>query len=179
MNTENLTPRERDIARLMVNDFNAREIADELFLAHSTVRSYIRDLYSKLNVHGFDEAVEKIEALGFLDDAQPTIVERKHNLPASPNTLIGREAELDVLWQMLSQPSTRLLTLLGPGGIGKTRLALELGIRHWHEFEHGAYFVALQPLRSDTDILHAIVEAIADAEYGRRGFTRRPKTLSG
>ena len=58
-------------------------------------------------------------------------------------------------------PTCRLLTLLGPGGIGKTRLAIEAATASLDLFAHGAGFVALQPLRS-TDLL---VSAIADAMH--------------
>ncbi len=154
-----LTAREQDIARLMVAGLKPREIAEELVLAYSTVRSYQRDLYSKLDVHGADEAVDKIEALGLLDDNfSPTTT--NHNLPAIGSPLIGRQPELDILAERLVDPTTRLVTLLGPGGIGKTRLALEAAWVNRQVFANGAYLVALQPLRTSKDMLNAIVDAL-------------------
>ena len=53
------------------------------------------------------------------------------NLPVPATPLIGREAELETLAQLLSDPGCRLLTLVGPGGIGKTRLAIEVACIVW------------------------------------------------
>ncbi len=64
-------------------------------------------------------------------------------LPARPADVIGREAELDAVAALLRDPGTRLVTLLGPGGVGKTRLALELAHRLAGEFRDGARFVPL------------------------------------
>ncbi|HEX9923135.1 MAG TPA: BTAD domain-containing putative transcriptional regulator [Anaerolineae bacterium] len=77
-----------------------------------------------------------------------------HNLPPQPNVLVGREAELNRLVTHLGDPNCRLLTLIGPGGIGKTRLAIE-GAAHFirpelalagGRFADGIYFVNLAPL---------------------------------
>jgi predicted ribonuclease YlaK len=48
-----------------------------------------------------------------------------HNLPIQPTVFVGRTEELSAIIELLSTPACRLLTLVGPGGIGKTRLALE------------------------------------------------------
>ena len=156
---DELTPREQDIARLMVNGLSTREIAEELFLAYSTVRSYIRDLYSKLYVHSFEEAVDKIMALGLLSDNYARI-RSNHNFPALTSPLIGRQPELDIIATRLTDQTTRLITLLGPGGMGKTRLALEVGWVHRAIFTDGAYFIALQPLQNPHHILNAIADAL-------------------
>jgi DNA-binding SARP family transcriptional activator len=60
-----------------------------------------------------------------LSPHQPVALSPLHNLPSQPTPFIGREAELAQIRQMLAQPDCRLLTLLGVGGIGKTRLAVE------------------------------------------------------
>jgi hypothetical protein len=51
----------------------------------------------------------------------------QHNLPAQTTPFIGRETELAAVARLLTDPDVRLLTILGPGGMGKTRLALEVG----------------------------------------------------
>ena len=68
------------------------------------------------------------------------------NLPFQPTTFIGRNAELAEITTRLLDPSCRLLTLLGPGGIGKTRLALQVATAQAAAFADGAVFVALAPL---------------------------------
>jgi len=77
-----------------------------------------------------------------------------HNLPPQPTAFVGRQDELAESLRYLRDPQRRLLTLIGPGGIGKTRLALQIGL---HAAEHelfadGVYFVDLSGVRA-TDFL--------------------------
>jgi predicted ATPase/DNA-binding CsgD family transcriptional regulator len=69
---------------------------------------------------------------------------RLHNLPAEPSTFVGREWELGELPNLLA--STRVLTLTGPGGVGKTRLALRLGTAVLDAYPDGVWLVELAPL---------------------------------
>ena len=75
-----------------------------------------------------------------------TAVKRPHNLRLQPTQLIGRDHDLEVVCERLLQPDVRLLTLSGPGGTGKTRLALAVGERLLDLFVHGVFFVDLAPL---------------------------------
>ena len=74
-------------------------------------------------------------------------------------SFIGRADELAEITKLLADPTCRLLTLLGPGGIGKTRLAVQVTVELLDDFVHGVYFVPLQAIQS-TDFL---VSVIADA----------------
>jgi len=67
-----------------------------------------------------------------------------HNLPVHMTTFIGREEAISGIRQRL--PSTRLLTLTGPGGIGKTRLALQVAAEALHEYRDGVWLVEMAPL---------------------------------
>src|SRR5262249_30214931 len=78
-------------------------------------------------------------------------------LPVVPTPLIGRQREVAELNRLLRDPECRLLTLVGPGGIGKTRLALETAAQVQAGFADGVYFV---PLASATSI-RLIVPLIA------------------
>ena len=73
----------------------------------------------------------------------PNISSPKTNLPIFATPLIGRERELEHLSQILCEPQCRLLTLVGPGGIGKTRLTIETVSRMQDVFADGVYFVSL------------------------------------
>jgi len=98
--------------------------------------------------------------------ATPIFPPRKFNLPISPTPLIGREHELEQLSQLLSEPHYRLLTLVGPGGIGKTRLAIEAALSMQDDFDHGVYFVPLASVSSISAVVSSIANAIHFAFYG-------------
>jgi predicted ATPase/DNA-binding SARP family transcriptional activator len=88
-----------------------------------------------------------------------------HNLPVQTMPFVGRETELAQLAQLLTAPGIRLVTILGSGGMGKTRLALELAATQLERFEHGVYFVRLGPLESPEGIVPAIAEALHFSFY--------------
>lgn len=75
-------------------------------------------------------------------------------------SFIGRSQEIDEIGALLDNSSCRLLTLIGPGGIGKTRLAIELSSRKEEAFPDGVFFVPLAPLSRNDDVLAAIAEAM-------------------
>ena len=83
---------------------------------------------------------------------------RGKRLPAQPTAFVGREQELAATKKLLA--NTRLLTLTGPGGIGKTRLALEIADHVLDQFEQGAYFVSLAAVRGDGQIIQVIADAL-------------------
>ena len=87
-------------------------------------------------------------------------VEHKHNLPLQPTPFVGREAVLSEIADQLRDPACRLLTLVGPGGSGKTRLALEAGAARLADYEDGVFFVALAPLRSAESIVSTVAQAV-------------------
>ncbi len=82
------------------------------------------------------------------------------NLPASVTPFIGRQAELAEIKSRLEDPGCRLLTILGPGGVGKTRLALEAAQGQRYNFPHGAYLVPLSALNGSEALFPAISEAL-------------------
>jgi predicted ATPase/DNA-binding SARP family transcriptional activator len=88
------------------------------------------------------------------------------NLPVPPNTLIGRERELGEVRGLLRDPEVRLLTLTGPGGTGKTRLALALGLELLDEFPNGAFFVGLASLVDPALVAPTIAQALGVKERG-------------
>ena len=85
---------------------------------------------------------------------------RLHNLPAALSPLVGREKELAEIGRSLNDPACRLLTLVGPGGSGKTRLALEAGAKQLSNFQNGVYVVSLAPLHSVDEIIPAIAQSL-------------------
>lgn len=90
----------------------------------------------------------------------------KHNLPQQPTSLIGRKEELTRVAERLNDRDCRLLTIVGPGGIGKTRLAVEAASRTASTFADGVHFVDLQPVET-TDFLSAVADALTLSLSGR------------
>ncbi len=86
-----------------------------------------------------------------------------HNLPNQLTPFIGRATELAAVGTLLAEPNVRLITILGPGGMGKTRLSLAVGESHLADprFVHGVYFVALAPLNQAQHIATTLAEVLS------------------
>ncbi|MBN1657401.1 MAG: AAA family ATPase [Anaerolineae bacterium] len=111
----------------------------------------------------------------------PRVGQERHNLPAQTTPFVGRKDELAEILSRLQDPECRLLTILGPGGVGKTRLALrvaeELTEVASPAFEHGVFFVSLAPLATAEAMAPAVAEALCcsfhtDSDGGRRTMPR-------
>lgn len=84
----------------------------------------------------------------------------RHNLPVQTTTFVGREREQEQLATLLTDPHCRLVTLVGPGGVGKSRLALQAVAAQLARYPHGAWFVALAPLLSADLVAATCLEAL-------------------
>ena len=96
-----------------------------------------------------------------------TVLTPSGNLPPQSTPFIGRENELAQIANRLADPGCRLLTLVGPGGIGKTRLALQAALERVGDYADGVYFVSLAPVGSNTFIASAIASALQISFYGQ------------
>ncbi len=93
---------------------------------------------------------------------------RSHNLPAQVTPLIGREQEVAAVCALLRRPEVRLVTLTGTGGVGKTRLGLEVATDMLANFADGVCFVPLASI-SDADlVIPTIAQALGIKEAGER-----------
>src|SRR5574341_617944 len=108
----------------------------------------------------------RVERLAAAFQSRPTPFSTASNLPTPLTPLIGREAELAMLAGLLCDPQCRLLTLVGPGGIGKTRLAIEAAAAQRALFSDGVCFVPLAPLTSPEFIVPAVADALGFTFYG-------------
>jgi predicted ATPase len=99
----------------------------------------------------------------------------RNNLPLQPTPLIGREKEVSEVRDLLSAEATRLLTLTGPGGIGKTRLALQAAADLLEEFPDGAFFAPLATLTDSELLLPAVAEALGVMETAEQPLSENLK----
>ena len=97
------------------------------------------------------------------EPSSPSYSSSKSNLPVFPTPLIGRERQVEQLCELLRDPQCHLLTLVGPGGIGKTRLAVEAGERAQHLFANGTFFVPFAPVTSTRLAVPVIANSIGFA----------------
>ncbi|HXQ38643.1 MAG TPA: helix-turn-helix domain-containing protein, partial [Anaerolineales bacterium] len=84
-----------------------------------------------------------------------------YNLPHAAAPFVNRTTEIAEITQRLNNPNCRLLTLIGPGGIGKTRLAMRVAANCVEQFDDGVYFASLHPLASPEFILSAIIDVVS------------------
>ena len=130
------------------------------------------------SVHDFAQALEEValqaSSSGYtqLDLSSHTSSEArqatKPHLPAQPTPFIGREQEVAKACELLSRSEVRLLTLTGPGGIGKTRLGLQVTAELMDEFRDGVFFVNLAPISDPDLVVPTIAQALDVKESGMR-----------
>lgn len=115
----------------------------------------------------------RVERLGTISPVPDTGLTLEHllpppksNLPLPPTPLLGREQELMAIARLMQDPQCRLLTLVGPGGIGKTRLALQAAAQQQSAFMHGVSFVSLAPVVGREQTVTAIADALGFVLYG-------------
>ena len=100
------------------------------------------------------------------------------NLPLPRTSFVGRASELEAIDRLLEDPGCRLLTLVGPGGAGKTRLALEAAARRVDRYPHGVHFVPLASVSSPDFLAPALAESIQFAVDGAHsGFSAQEQLL--
>ncbi len=129
-------------------------------LLHVSVATYVRyraalikTLVTVLNAHLLDKQPTRSET-------DRTASAPNTNLPYQHVPLIGREEELRILRKLLLQEGTDLLTITGPGGIGKTRLALQVAANSIDDFEDGVFFVSLASITKPNLVTTTITQAL-------------------
>jgi predicted ATPase/class 3 adenylate cyclase len=93
---------------------------------------------------------------------------RPNNLPTQASTFIGRDAEMREIRASIERESVRLLTLTGPGGTGKTRLALRVAADEIDRFDHGVFFIDLSAIRDTQAVLASIARTVGLTETADR-----------
>ncbi len=165
---EPLTDRELEILSHMARHLTNREIAESLILSLNTVKWHARQIYGKLGVEGRREAVARAREMGLVDGA-PVAPQPVPRLPAQLTPFLGRQEEVAEICGLLSGPAARLLTIVGPGGVGKTRLAIEVAgcllSTQGGIFRDGVFFVRLSRLDDPSQLSAAIAQAMGFQFY--------------
>ena len=132
---------------------------DAVRLAGSAVR--VRDLgYHRLKDLSAPEHLFQLLAAGLAADFPPLRSLNRSNLPTPAHRLVGRVEELALAVELLSRQDVRLLTLLGPGGVGKTRMSIELAADAVLRYRDGVWIVALAPIRNQALIVSEIARVL-------------------
>jgi predicted ATPase/DNA-binding CsgD family transcriptional regulator len=155
-----LTRRELEVARLVSEGLTDREIASKLFLAKRTVEWHLEQVRDKL---GFDNRAQIAAWIGKQGPAgasihAPAATAPLHNLPLRATAFVGRERELIEIRRLLAL--TRLLTLTGAAGVGKTRLAQQAATEVLEEYPDGAWFVDLGPIGDPSLAFRTVASAL-------------------
>lgn len=130
-----------------------------------------------LGVHQLHDLGESQQIFGLM---HPDLVYREfpplrslsshpHNLPAQPTPFVGREKEFREVVATVENPGFRLINIVGPGGVGKTRLALQVAADKIEKFHHGVYFIPLDTLSvgSVQFLVFTIANALNFSFYSR------------
>jgi DNA-binding SARP family transcriptional activator len=148
------------------------------------VRQYARCVTALQSELGIEPDAETqalyaaITAMAPHPDIQLAIVTgRFNNVPIPPTAIVGRDREVEILHGTLWRQDVRLVTLAGPGGVGKTRLALEVASRLVEDFADGVAFVPLADVRDPELVLPAIASALGLSEEPNVSFAATLKAF--
>jgi predicted ATPase/DNA-binding CsgD family transcriptional regulator len=143
-----VSEREQEVLAAVADHLTNAEIGQRLHISVRTVESHVSSLLRKLGVADRRELARygrHVVAEPADGDAGPAIGALRGG-PAALTSFVGRSADLEAVAEALA--NARLVNLVGPGGVGKTRLAVEAGARAAARFPDGAWFVDLVPVRS-------------------------------
>lgn len=158
-----ISAREAEVLTLVGEHLSNAEIGARLYISVRTVESHVSSLLRKLEVP--DRRALAHEAAGLAR------VDRSHPAPALPRPLtsfVGRGPERAELAEMIKQ--SRQVTAVGPGGVGKTRLALAMAAESAGEYPDGVWFVDLVPITDPDMVATAVAGALGLGEQPGRGI---------
>ncbi|NKY26089.1 ATP-binding protein [Nocardia gamkensis] len=149
--TVEISAREAEVLALVGEHFSNAEIGARLFISVRTVESHVSSLLRKLEVPDRRALAQRASDRPRADQQHPAPV-----LPTPLTSFVGRARERAELTEMITKH--RQVTAVGPGGVGKTRLALSVAAQIAGEFSDGVWFVDLVPITSaDTSVVAGTV----------------------
>ncbi len=156
-----LSRREREVAVLVADGLTDRQIAQRLFISERTAEGHVQQIRNKL---GFDNRAQvaswaTMQGLGAgAGPVRPQGVSTPNNLPVHLTSFVGRERELSDIRRLLQR--ARLMTITGPGGCGKTRLAVQAAAEVLHRYPDGVWFVDLGSVSDPGVVPRALAAAL-------------------
>ncbi|HSS61691.1 MAG TPA: LuxR C-terminal-related transcriptional regulator [Candidatus Limnocylindrales bacterium] len=156
MATITLSRREREVAALVAEGLSNRQISDRLFIAERTAEYHVEQIRNKL---GFRS---RVQIAGWFHEQQAPGSDVAGNLPVQLTSFVGREREIAQVQQLLAE--NRLLSLTGPPGIGKTRLALQVAARVAGRFRDGCWLTELGTIRDGAQLPTVLASSLKVAE---------------
>ncbi|MEM7800945.1 MAG: LuxR C-terminal-related transcriptional regulator [Chloroflexota bacterium] len=152
-----LTDQEQEIIDLMRVGLSNKEIARQMSLAYNTIKWYSKRIYAKLGVRNRNQLILKLQnrpagGLNQLERAAPS----PHLFSPPLTTFIGRQFEKEALIDLLRRE--RLVTLIGPGGIGKTRLAYEIFRIAPMRLDHQTTIMSVEASHSAEQLVNSLAD---------------------
>ena len=172
-------------------DFMNIEHSSQILLSQTTLDQMEYELPSDVNLH--DLGVHRLKGLEhpthlfqlIIEGLNSDLLQRETldthltNLPNQPTAFIGREKEVASVQQKLLREDVRLVTLTGPGGVGKTRLGLQVAAEVSEHFADGTWFVSLAPITDHDLVIQAIAHTLGVREATGRSLLDQLKVSLG
>lgn len=171
------------VARLEASAHGGQTVVSAV--THEIVRDQVPDgvRFRDLGQHRLKDltrpqTVFQLEADGLPTDFPPlaSLDRHAHNLPVQTTPFIGRQETLESLRSLVTDGDHRIVSILGPGGMGKTRIALQVAGEEIDRFDDGAWFVDLSSARDELGFYSAIAEAVGPG--GERSSLSKADVLS-
>lgn len=138
--------------KALINDIKNDNVSYKYFSSAKELRDLVENDLALLLTERFEQSRQK--------PVRSDISDYKPAIPHALTALIGRQKELKHVQDLLARPEVHLVTLVGPGGVGKTRLALEIVSRSTKDFDQKVYWVPLADIRTPELVLSAIASVL-------------------
>ncbi|MEM8858642.1 MAG: LuxR C-terminal-related transcriptional regulator, partial [Chloroflexota bacterium] len=164
--------REIEILELMAEGYSNTEIADQLFVTRETIRWYNKQIYSKLGTSRRTEAIALAREMGLIGENEEPQGNKspRVELPVTTGPFIGRDQDIADLTELIRKPEIRLISVIAAGGMGKSRISLELGHQLQAQFKHGAVFFDLTSLNDPNDVAELVLNSFGLKANSKQGI---------
>ncbi|HZV78822.1 MAG TPA: LuxR C-terminal-related transcriptional regulator [Candidatus Binatus sp.] len=167
--TVSFTKREQEVLELMALGLANKEIAQRLSLSRRTVEGHIDHILTKFDAPSRARAVIEAGRAGLLEGTARQ--SRLGNLPLQTTSFVGRTLELDNIKALVDK--SRLVTIAGTGGIGKTRVALQAGVALSGSFGDGVWFIDLAKVSGAHSVIPEVASALGVTSQGSSTLSDR------